>query len=185
MLHSLYDCVAEKRLMNALPARLVLVFILGLTFGPVPFAQSSDPLAQLKVCANTTDRDSRIACLEELAIQVRDAQAGAIKATPTQHEPDVADLGPPALKDDLGGERFANKPDLEDAQDRGLITACTQGTDKKWYFYFENGQIWKQVSDRRLRFDECRFVATITKDMFGYKMLIEGHKRKIRISRRK
>ena len=92
----------------------------------------------------------------------------------------------PQLNDELGGEEYEKKPDPEDIDNQGLITGCKKGPDKKWYFYFENGQVWKQIDDRRFSLKEdCRMLATITKDIFGYKMEVEGLKGKTRISRRK
>ena len=66
---------------------------------------------------------------------------------------------------------------------RAKVTRCEKDARKKYYFVFENGQVWKQSSDKRLRYKECDFEVTITKDFFGYKMHPDGEKRRIRIAR--
>ena len=63
------------------------------------------------------------------------------------------------------------------------VVRCTKDSRRRYYFYFENGQVWQQKSDRRLRYKECDFNVTITKDFFGYRMVPEGETGKIRIAR--
>lgn len=64
------------------------------------------------------------------------------------------------------------------------VVRCTKDSRGRYYFFhFENGQVWKQKSDRRLRYKECDFNVTITKDFFGYRMVPEGETGKIRIAR--
>jgi hypothetical protein len=45
--------------------------------------------------------------------------------------------------------------------------------------------VWKQSNLDRQRFKECSFQATISRDGFGYKMVIEvqGKQKTIRVSR--
>jgi len=45
------------------------------------------------------------------------------------------------------------------------------------------GQVWKQKNEPRQRYKECDFSVTITKDVFGYKMQIDGEGKQIRIGR--
>jgi len=86
---------------------------------------------------------------------------------------------------DLGGKKFEKKTDSADQQNQGLITSCKKVPDNKSYFYFANGQVWKQVGDRRLSFEECNFVATIREDLFGFKIDVEGYKEQFLVSHRK
>jgi hypothetical protein len=88
------------------------------------------------------------------------------------------------LPDDVGGQRFEENPGEEYL---GEVVSCDQNAEDKWVFTFESGQVWKQVSSRRVILDDdaCQFRATVTKDFFGYKLQIEGEKGKIRISRLK
>lgn len=151
-------------------------------------AQSADYVDELKACTKVTDRDARFACYENLGKRVLDdetatekssvemmvqTEAAALDATGTA--PNAA-----ALPDDLGNTSFEDP-----SQYRGLITSCKINADGQWYFYFDDGQVWKQVDGRRRHFRKCNFFVTITNDGLGYKMQIDGSKNRIRISRRR
>lgn len=87
--------------------------------------------------------------------------------------------------DDLGSETLprGSRDEAEELEVRATVSRCEKDYRNKYRFYFDNGQVWKQTSDTRLNFRECNFDVTITKDFFGYKMKVDGDKRKIRISR--
>jgi hypothetical protein len=138
-----------------------------------------DPVEELKACAKMTDRDARLACFDNLGERMlreesadkkptreNVAQPEAVTSTATNAQP---------LPDELGISR--------DIQYIGLITSCKKGHHGDWYFIFDNGQVWKAVNKRNLRFKECNFNVTITKDTFGYKMQIDGVEKTIRIRR--
>ena len=179
--------------MNAGHTSKFLLIILFLSFSTISPARSADAIDELKACARIDDRDSRCDCYETMGKRVLDAETAADNSiTPPGR---IASEATPAvvastkvtqgLPDGMGGAEFEAKPDPADGQIQGRINACKQGVDRRWHFFFENGQVWKQVNVARLVFRECDFMATITKDGFGYKMQVEGRKRKIRVSRRK
>ena len=89
------------------------------------------------------------------------------------------------LTQDVGEEQLDRKsrPKSEPTIVQGRVTGCQKDASNRWYFVFDNGQVWKQRSDDRLSFRECDFWVTITKDFFGYKMQIDGEKKRIRIGR--
>jgi len=66
---------------------------------------------------------------------------------------------------------------------RGTVVRCEKDVRKKMMFFFNNGQIWKQKDNKTVPWKECSFEVTISKDFFGYKLLPDGEKREIRISR--
>lgn len=161
----------------------------------VPVVQADDAIDELRRCAKIPEVDSRLACYETLGARVlREervemsessgasrslVQTGAADAATTAAVAPSADaIG--SLPDDFGGGKF-ERPDVA----RARITSCEQGADKKWTFYFENDQVWRQSNTGRHQFEECYFMATITKDMFGYKMQIDDQNKKIRISRKR
>ncbi|MBT8081903.1 MAG: hypothetical protein KJO56_05735 [Gammaproteobacteria bacterium] len=142
-------------------------------------AQPVDTVEELKVCARMTDKEARLACFDDLGDRVlreepadqkppqeKVAQAEAESATRSNAQP---------LPDELGRSTTA--------QYVGLITSCKKGGRGDWYFFFDNGQVWKEVNRRNLRFKECNFNATIMTDSFGYKMRIDGEERTIRVKR--
>ena len=176
---------------------------------PAANAQLADLMEKLKACARTVDDVARMACYDDLGRQalaeeaddaeIDNAAATPVAEIPAADAPQVADIPAAAatvpvaagaqvtdtesLPDILGGKDFEEESDTAEQGSRGLITSCKKGPDKRWYFFFDNGQAWKQVENRRLSFDDCNFYATVTQDVFGYKMQIDGEKRKIRISR--
>ena len=156
------------------------IFILLITvFTSYGVAQSVDAVEELKVFARMADQDARFACFDNLGKRVlreepadnkpkqeKTAQPEAVTATATNAQP---------LPDDFGSSKSI--------QYSGLITSCKKGHSGNWYFIFDNGQVWKEVNRRNLRFKECNFNATITNDAFGYKMQIDGVERTIRVRR--
>ena len=160
------------------PYRPILIFVLAM-FASSGYAQSVDTIEELKVCANMTDQDARLACFDELGESV--ASEEAADSSPTQEEevqPEAtteAETTVMPLPDELGSSN--------DVQYAGLITSCQKGQYGKWYFIFDNDQVWKDTNNRNLRFKECHFNATITRYAFGYKLQIEGSDRTIRVKR--
>ena len=142
-------------------------------------AQSVDPVEELKACAKMTDRDARFACFDKLGERVLREESA--DKNPTREEvaqpeavtAEASNVQP--LPDDLGKSSGINYS--------GLITSCKKGYYGNWYFIFDNGQVWKEVNKRNLRFKECNFNATITRDAFGYKMQIDGVDKTIRVRR--
>jgi len=87
--------------------------------------------------------------------------------------------------DDIGSETLPKsaREEVEKLEVRAKVSRCKKDYRKKYLFYFDNGQIWKQTSDNKLYFKDCNFDVTITQDFFGYKMRLDSEKRQIRISR--
>ncbi len=127
----------------------------------------ADPTEALKVCARLADKDARFACYDELGQRVL-AEDG--KATPS-------------LPDDIGGAEFEKQAHGQIKEDRGQVTSCQKGGDGRWYFYFDNGQVWKEANTGRNRFRNCDFLASVYRDGFGYKMRIEESGKRIRVTR--
>ncbi len=172
----------------------------SLIYPPFSSATAADVVEDLKICARMAEWDSRVACYESLGKEVLGEEAvaqGATVAQPvTQSASNVSipaaaaaaavPAGKPQMNDHMGGYKFEEKPsDHPDNAVYSRVILCQRDSNKTWYFKFENGQVWKQVDGATLNFQGCDFPVTILKDSFGYKMQIEGSKRKIRISRRK
>ena len=111
--------------------------------------------------------------VEEPAVNAPQAAAAAetkvVETAPSQPEAQ-------GLPDDLGIEKKEKKRAAEKKKYRGHVRSCGQMSDDRWYFVFDNGQMWKQSSDGNYRFKQCDFDVTITEDFFGYKMKIDGGK---------
>jgi hypothetical protein len=158
-----------------MPRTGLTIFILGaiaLTASVEVHAQESSDMAR---CAELENADARLACYDEFT--------GRSSSSPPDTE--AAEQEPNSLTEEVGQEQLdsKDKPDQEPEAFAGRITDCRQNADGKWYFYFANGQVWKERNSGRQRFNDCDFEATITKDAFGYKMQIDGEGKKIRIGR--
>ena len=180
---------------------LLALWLAGLS---IASGHAADPVEALKVCAKMTDRDARFACYDELGQRVLEegsadeqnppetaVEAAATTTATTATGPTIATeptgeaSDTPSLPDQLGGTSFEKKSEKGQFEHKGLVTSCKKGADDRWYFSFENGQVWRQSNRSRRRFKECHYFVTITRDAFGYKMQIEGESGKIRVARRR
>ncbi len=89
------------------------------------------------------------------------------------------------LPESLGGATYEEASGKQPKTYQGHLIECREASDAEWLFVFENGQVWKQTDNKIRRFRDCDATATITKDLFGYKMEIEGVKGKVRVARRR
>ena len=160
---------------HVFPALLGLGLLAG---GP---AWSAESIADIKACAEVTDADARLACFDDLAERVQHEELSVDPASAVAAE----ELEEGSVPEHLGGADFEEQSDNFKTHHQGTITECQQGGDGRWYFRFSNGQVWRQSNLDRRRFKECSFLATISRDGFGYKMVIEvqGKQKTIRVSR--
>ncbi len=129
-----------------------------------------DIVAGLEHCKTIDDENLRLSCYDKLGGR----EAAVVMAAPVAIPPD--NLG----KEAIPGEK-KKKQKVEPVNAR--VMRCTKDPYKKYHFYLEGGQVWKQVSDKKLNFEDCDFNVSITKDFFGYKMQQEGEKSRFRVSR--
>ncbi len=167
-----------------MPRTGTIIFILGtiaLIASTKVHAQDSSDMAR---CAELENADARLACYDEVVNQQVPAEAdeSAPATEPVEQVVPSAAGEPTPLSEEIGREQLSGD-DEEPERFAGQVTDCRQDAAKKWYFFFDNGQVWKQKSEARLRHKECDFSVTITKDPFGYKMQIDGEKKWIRIGR--
>ncbi|NIP17490.1 MAG: hypothetical protein GWM87_04555 [Xanthomonadales bacterium] len=139
----------------------------------------SDTVEDIRACAKVADAETRLACYDELG-----ARLSKEDATAAHGDGDTA-ADEPSLPDHLGGADFEERSETFESHHRGVITSCQKGPDSRWYFIFNNGQIWKQSNASSKRRMDCEYPATITRDGFGYFMEIQkGDKTdKIRVRR--
>lgn len=162
-----------------------MLLMASTSFNP---AHSADPIEELKTCARMTDREARFACIDNLGQRV--LQEESAEERPTREEaaqPEAVTTAPETKvqppPDDLGVAKFGDDQESKSIKYSGMVTSCEKGHHGDWYFTFDNGQVWKEVVDRDLRFKECNFSVTIMKDFIGYKMKVEAFERPIRVKR--
>ena len=144
-------------------------------------AQETSEMAR---CASLENADARLACYDDVVDRSTSSRPNpeAVGKEPARTAPGDETV---LLTQGIGEEQL----DPKDRQERepmivhGRVTGCQKDASKKWYFVFDNGQVWKQRSNARLTTRECDFPVTITKDAFGYKMQIDGESKWIRIGR--
>lgn len=175
--------------------RVVVASCAALLWSPlVANTQIDDPLEEIKVCARIGSTAKRVECYETLGQRALQAEAASVdpagqSGMPPPGPAEAAETPVAAaqtvgkMTDDLGGPEFEKRAGKAMPTFAGVVTSCKKGAYGKYYFYFDNGQIWKQSGAERLRFRECRFNVTIAKDFGGYVMRIEGRKGRVRIAR--
>lgn len=165
----------------------VFVFILCHACVPAAVANAADAIEALRACATVTDRDARLNCYDDLGKRLLEEESSAQTPSANDHiQAEAAETAttaavPPSLPADLGGTAFEKKSGMP--QNKGRVTSCQKGADNRWYFFFDNEQVWKESNTGRYRFKDCNFIASISRDGFGYRMQQEGKTRKIRVTR--
>ncbi len=164
----------------------------AISLSQVSYADDSDLAAKINQCAAVADNASRLSCY--------DAISGVLPANASETEPteeaitaetaasgvvQQAPATPEQLPESIGGGAFSEAAGKQQKSYRGHVTACKKSADRRWFYIFENGQVWKQVDRRRRRHKDCDFYVSMTEDTFGYVMQIEGEDTSIRVDRRR
>jgi len=180
------------------------VALVLLVFAAAPLVADSEVEEILK-CKSLQDNAARLACYDALDSPSSPEQSAPaeravpvvpdapVEAPPTTPKPAAVvpaaspqpeEHVPEMLSDKVGRENLGPKKG-EEVLVRGRIVSCREDLTGKFVFYFENGQVWRQKGNSRIRWKECDFEVTISKDFFGYKMLRDDDNRKVRIARDK
>ena len=167
------NLMKKTRVVTGLTLVLPLIYLLPAT--ATADSAADDGIAR---CATVNDGAARLACYDKLAGR-QDSSPAAV-ALPSKVSP--APVAPP---DDLGAEALGRKEEKKDdeAPVQAKVIRCVRDARKDYHFYLEGGQVWKQLSDKKLYYKECEFNVTISRDYFGYKMQIEGEKSRLRVKR--
>lgn len=133
-------------------------------------AADADMEQALSVCRALSNNSDRLSCYD----RILPSPSNAAESSNAQ------------VLEELGSEQLP-RTDEQIAEDNTTViahvTRCTRATNKKYVFYLESGQVWRQKSDKRLFFKDCRFEVEISKDFFGYRMSKVGESSRFRVSR--
>jgi hypothetical protein len=170
--------------------------VLCLALPPSAAMAEQDALQdELRRCAGLPAEADRIKCYDALA--GRDPGPAGTGAADRAEEPKAAE-DPPVLPepvtgasseqsvgitDDVGREQLDGGEETEAAVYHARVTSCQKNSSGKTFFFFENGQVWKQTDYSRFRYRDCNFDVALTRDAFGYKMKIADKKASYRVSR--
>ena len=176
----------------------------GLAMIVVPAESFAGDAETSQACRSTENDAARLACYDAapgpkqapaaegaapdsaqpVAIQAQepsaDEDAPAAAPDPAAEPEPVTEPG--TLSDEVGSETVKDVK-RERLSVRGQLTRCQKDQRGRYVFYFDNGQVWQQRGKVYVRWKDCAFGVTITKDLFGYVMVRDGDKRKIRIAR--
>ena len=163
-------------------------WLTALILGVPSLSCADDATVQdVQSCESIIEASARLACYDKVA-------SGSAQERVQPEEQVVSDPGEPQeeyledgrfvpLTDEVGLTQVQSGASKEPQPIRATVTKCQAGADGKTLFYFDNGQVWKQVDAGRQRMKECEFVATITRDAFGFRMQPEGQTSRVRIKR--
>jgi len=131
---------------------------------------AADDDTALGQCVSIDDAKQRLACYDAIAGRVSTDENAAAG---------------PVITDDYGAEQLGTGSPDRKVEKPVLVkvVSCSKDDRRRYYFQLENGQVWRQNDDDRLRFKDCNFNATIVRDGFGYKLQVEGQKRRTRVKR--
>lgn len=140
-----------------------------LAMAPAMAGLSDEEIAKrLRDCAKLEGQEVRAECLQALADEsLRDDKVGKKAAAVDAPGAEMAET-PTAANDNMTILETNEKPI------QGVLSDCRRSYSGVYLFYFEDGQIWKQVDSRRKRFKNCDWPVTIVKDAFGYKLLVDA-----------
>lgn len=171
----------KKASSSPLFGRAMMSGILLLTVHGGAFAAAQES-QDMPDCRSLRDDAARLACYDRqnAVPEARNTPEAAEEARPAPNDgPDTVPL------DEAIGQEALERGDRSDGGPavRGRMVSCHEELNGQFVFFFDNGQVWRQKDDVRLRWNGCSFDVTITKDFFGYQVLPDGETQKVRISR--
>lgn len=114
-------------------------------------------------CAKIEADDQRLACFDAVAEERRRRiESGEAEMPPSQQN---------------AGTRAVT----EEFELKAQVNRCEESVDGRYFFYLDNGQVWKQTRTDRYRYKDCNFSVTIIKDFFGHKMVTDDGERTVRV----
>lgn len=158
-------------------------------------AESDDTADRIKACAMIAEETARIACYESLGKETlaEDGNTGDGVATgEAESAPAVVTTGAavaaasapattvPATSAPTNVPIKGERPREEY---RVAVSSCQTNNVGDTYFTLDNGEVWKLTGGQQLRESDCVFSATLRKDFFGYKMLIDDDRGTVRVKR--
>jgi hypothetical protein len=152
--------------------------------------ESDDPADRIKACAKTVEEAARIACYEALGKETlaEEGSTGDVDATSKAESATAVAATSAAVTATTVPATSAPtnvpiKRERPDEEYRVAVSSCRTNNVGDTYFTLDNGEIWKLTGGQQLRDSDCVFSATLRKDFFGYKMLIDDDRGTVRVKR--
>ena len=160
-------------------ARLSCTASLFVMCAPVlVLAQSSEDLSR---CGSIEDDAKRVACYDEISGRQSTAKDVTMEAAPSSSAPAAAESEEYApLTADVGAESLDGAD--KDKPVRGHVTSCRKDSFNDYFFYFDNGQVWKQRNAGGWS-SEVPFEAEIKKGLMSSFFLVNEGGKSTRVKR--
>ncbi len=174
--------------------RIYLFFVIAFTtvfsVASAAAAESDETLDRLKSCAKTVEEAARIACYEALGQETlaEEGNTGAAAASgKAESTTAVAAAGAAMTTATVPATSAPTNVPVSGYQPpeefRVAVSSCRINKAGDTYLTLDNGEVWKRTGGDHLRESECVFSATLRKDFFGYKILIDNDRRSVRVKR--
>ena len=176
-------------------ANAVVFFSLALVLSHSAQAQGDDATARdVAECRKIADSAARMACYEQIDVPEQSpapAADGSIPAAPDSAEAAAVESAKApsdaeqtaeeyeALTDDVGLPQSSDSA----KRMRVTITRCEAGANRNFYFYFDNGQVWKYIGGKKLRYKSCNTGAELVEDRFGFTLRMDDDSAENRVKR--
>jgi len=163
---------------------MLLVFAMPIT------AQHDDgPMRELEQCRELDGDDQRLSCYDRIGETPSVVAATTVKTetspvvdTTAAIDVQEQDSQYVELTDDIGLPKKAQPADDYNTV-LATISRCELASNRIFYFYFENGQIWKYIGRKQLKYRDCSGEAEIKEDRFGFELQLDGETRSVRVAR--
>lgn len=186
--------------MTAIPT-VMLFFITFSTAQASDTAQ--DTLEKLTTeCATLKDDSTRLACYDNYLIVSRDISttlnpipdnSSALKEKPKNINTQItaetklqqALKNKQLRKKELGEKYIPKKGEVNDNRYTFTLVRTEKDPRDRWLFFFENGQVWRQLEARYMRrVKDTPVEVFITEEIFGsYRLQIANTKKRIKVQR--
>lgn len=139
-------------------------------------------------CRAIADQDERLECYDRLAgptdaeqtatpaaddaPAAQPAHAAALPEASTAKADPAADIGLPKPREELQAVPVT-------------IDRCGTASNRIFYIYLDNGQVWKYIGRKSLRLKSCGKEASLVEDRLGFTLQLHEHSKSIRVQRLK
>ncbi len=189
-------------LLNNIPLERALVYSAAILVMSNTGAQSATVESQLLSCASGATDAIRLVCYDGLAESIRASAAmkdggKSISESGVASSLEPADSERPLVDPSTGvplsresEQPVARKTETFDTgvapkqSIRVMIEKTKRNARGDWYFYFDNGEVWKQIDTRNRRIPPLPIAATLSRGIFSsHKLHIDGQQWSMKLRR--
>ena len=192
--------------MTSVSSRAAAGAIFALLPGMLIAQSDSVAMDELQKCRELEDPAQRMACYDGIgeaaattpavAAPVEAVSQPAAEPTPAAAIEEVPQAVPKAPTAEIPAAAASEKEYRELTDDVGLpksddnlqtiratVVRCGEANNRRFYFYFDNGQVWKYLGRKKLRFLDCDNQASLVEDGWGFVLKLDGDDREMRVQR--